>query len=260
MMGASVGRVQIIPALLMLAFAFAATGANAAEQKAVERKAVCEALGKVFDNPRLQRSLPSSRPTPALKSGPLAVCDVVKKKPPPPRVRKRGGLSAEQTMPVMRLAIWLLIVTLLGMMLIPLISGGGLRVIRRKGRPPILRTELEIDQALAEARLHSDPAAAALSLAEEGLLVEAVRLLVGAAIERLRFAGRRIKSDATNREILRSLHQDQAIARPFGAIVRLEERALFRAEAIDDADVLNCIASFTELETRLKSAPDKEAA
>ena len=94
-----------------------------------------------------------------------------------------------------------------------------------------------------------------MQLAQDGLLVEAVRLLVAASIERMRAAGRRIRPDATNREILRGLRRSAELADPFGAIVRVEERALWRDEVIDLADIEACTQAFAGLEAALLPAP-----
>ena len=226
-----------------------------------DRKAVCDALGKVFDNPRLQRNLPETDQEPLVSGAALPVCkladqkaeELVAKKPP------EALFAPGQIGPGLRLMFWVIIVSLAGLMLFPLISGGGLRLFRPHGAAPVLRTAAEVEAALAEAALSKDPAGAAMRLAEEGLLVEAVRLLVAASIERMRAAGRRIRPDATNREILRALRRSADLAEPFGAIVRVEERALWRDEVIYVQDIETCTHAFGTLEAALAPvAPPKE--
>lgn len=231
--------------------------AFAAPVEAVERKAVCDALTKVFDNPRLQRNLPETEQQPLVRGAALPVCNIADQEIAAPEVQKpRGSIFAPgQIGPGLRLMFWLIIVSLAGLMLFPLISGGGLRLFRPYAVAPTLRTAAEVEAALAEAALSKDPAGAAMQLAQDGLLVEAVRLLVAASIERMRASGRRIRPDATNREILRGLRRSAELAEPFGAIVRVEERALWRDEIIDLTDIEACTQAFAGLEAALLPAP-----
>lgn len=223
---------------------------------AAERKAVCDALGKVFDNPRLQRELPEDKAQPKPAGETLPVCKIAERETEKPVKKQPKALFAPgQIGPSIRLMFWVIIVSLAGLMLFPLISGGGLRLFRPRGPAPALKTAAEVEAALAEAALSKDPAGAAMRLAEDGLLVEAVRLLVAASIERMRAAGRRIRPDATNREILRNLRRAPEIASPFGAIVGVEERALWRDEDIAVEDVQACADAFAELEAALAPKP-----
>jgi hypothetical protein len=224
---------------------------------AAERKAVCYALGKVFDNPRLQRSLPEDKEQPAPPGTTLPVCNIADKEPEAPVAKKPPGalFAPGQLGPSFRLMFWVIVVSLAGLMLFPLISGGGLRLFRERAIAPTLKTAAEVEAALAEAALSKDPAAAAMQLAEDGLLVEAVRLLVAASIERMRAAGRRIRPDATNREILRGLRRTQDLAVPFGVIVSVEERALWRDEVIAIDDIVSCAEAFGRLEAALAPQP-----
>lgn len=233
--------------------------------QAAERKAVCAALQKTFENPYIQRTLPpkpGDAPAPQAAGNTdlsaLDVCDIADQQPKAqPEQRPRESLfSRAQLVPMMRLLFWLTVLGLGGLLLFAIANGGGLSLFRGSRKAPMLRTEAEIDAAIAEAHLSADPAGAALKLAVEGLCAEAVRLLLKASIERLRASGRRIRPDATNREILRALRRLTDIVIPFGAIVRLEERAFFKNEQIVFADVQDCAIAFADLEIALKPAPE----
>lgn len=92
-------------------------------------------------------------------------------------------------------------------------------------------------------------------LIHDGRFAEATQALMLRAIDRLRQAGRRVAPSATSREVLRGLTDEAPLSTPLALIVALEERAVFRAEAVERADVETCIEAFGKFDAALRSAP-----
>ena len=94
-----------------------------------------------------------------------------------------------------------------------------------------------------------------MRLVDDGRFVDAVRLLLRAALDLLQVRGHAVDPAATSREVHRSLHRADGIDEVFGSIVRAVERALFRGEAIERADVERCAASFVAFRDALGNRP-----
>ena len=210
--------------------------------------AVAEALAAVLSDPRLQVDLPT-----ALSEDATSAFERLR---PPPAPGEGSGSDFTFGLPesgVIEVIAWLVVVGVVGYLLFLLLSARS-----RKGRRPWRRAApgagtapepgLAVDNPPEPV---DEPVAAAMRLADEGRLVDAVRLLQQAAEDLLRARGHAVDPAATSREIHDSLRRATGVADIFGAIVRAVERALFGGQTIDRRDVERCSTSFLALRDAL---------
>ena len=154
--------------------------------------------------------------------------------------------------------IWLVVAVVIGFVLFLLVSAMGQRSPpKRRGATTRAETAPPDDAPPADRPPDplTDPVAIAMRLADQGRLVDAVRLLLRAAVDLLRARGHDIAAAETSREILHGLHHGAGPTEIFSVIVQATERALFRGEAIDRADVERCAESFIAFRQVLAEGP-----
>lgn len=212
-----------------------ATGAAPAR---IPDAAVAEARESVLAQSRLQTELPGPGAGAAPSAGPPPEPLVPPADPgQPPRLEWAAELS--------EILIWVAVAVVLGYLLALLVSGLGGRPRRRDARSAATDAPArEPEPSPPPPAADPDPAAAAMRLADAGRRLEAVRLLLRAAVDLLTARGRDVRAASTGREIHRGLGSEPGLAESFGAMVAAVERALFRGEAVERGDVERCAASF----------------
>ena len=203
---------------------------------------VAEALDDVLADTRLQTDLPE---TLAGDAG-FGVEHVPQPPPAPERLGSDFPFGFAES-GVLEIVIWVIVIGGLGYLLFLFFSAFGAGRRRDRTAAPAAEAagtpETDAETGGAPSPVH-EPVGAAMALAEQGRFLDAVRLLQRAAVDLLEARGHAVYPAATSREIHRSLHRADGIDEVFGTIVRAVERALFRGEAIQRADVDRCAASF----------------